>query len=232
MTLRAVPIRRTVEDTRQILPYENITEIVQKEDYICVGHCPCRQMKTLDPDTPSCKHETLNCLHFGDLARYMVKQGMGKKISGKETMEILQKAADAGLVHAISNRQEGPDSICSCCSCCCVFVQSANVLGLHGHHKSNYIPEITKENCKACGLCVERCPMESLRLEDSSGANNKIGKAAVLDSLRCIGCGVCVHKCPTHSLQLVHRKGEQDVPNNVHVLVERQAKERGKKLFG
>lgn len=64
MTLRAIPIHRTVEDTRQILPHENIAEFIQNEEYICVGHCPCRQMKNLDPDTPSCKHETLNCLHL------------------------------------------------------------------------------------------------------------------------------------------------------------------------
>ncbi|MBW1887836.1 MAG: 4Fe-4S binding protein [Deltaproteobacteria bacterium] len=232
MTLRAIPIQRTIQDTRQILPYENVAEIVQGEDYICVGHCPCRQMKNIDPDTPSCKHETLNCLHFGPLARYMVKQGMGQVISGEETMEILMKAADAGLVHGISNRKAGQlDSICNCCSCCCVFVQSANVLGLHGHHKSNYIPQVNKETCKGCGLCVERCSMKSLCLESSSEANNKVDKVAVLDPRHCIGCGVCAHKCPTHSLQLVHRKGEQDVPHNISELIERQVKERGKKLY-
>jgi Pyruvate/2-oxoacid:ferredoxin oxidoreductase delta subunit len=230
MTLRAIPIDRTIHDTRQILPYENITEFVQGEDYICVGHCPCRQMKNIDPDTPSCKHETLNCLHFGSLARYMVKQGMAKKISCEETMEILKNAANGGLVHAISNRKEGIDSICNCCSCCCVFVQSANVLGLHGHHKSNYIPKITKETCKGCGLCVERCPMKSLSLETSSEANNKFGKVAVLTPQACIGCGVCAHKCPTQSLQLVHREGEQDIPKNYSELIKRQVKERGKKL--
>jgi hypothetical protein len=29
----------------------------------------------------------------------------------------------------------------------------------------------------------------------------------------------------------VHRKGEQDVPNNVSELIQRQVKERGKKLY-
>jgi ferredoxin len=188
-------------------------------------------MKNVDPDTPSCKHETLNCLHFGRLARYMVKQGMGKEISREETMEILLNAADAGLVHGISNTKTGIDSICNCCSCCCVFMQSAHVLGLRGHQQSNYILDIRGETCKGCGLCVERCPMKTLRLEASPQANNKTGKLAVLDPGRCIGCGVCVHKCPSQSLQLVPRKEEQDFPEDVRELNERQAKERGKSLY-
>ncbi|MBW1800655.1 MAG: 4Fe-4S binding protein [Deltaproteobacteria bacterium] len=231
MSLRAIPIQRTIEDTRQILPYEDVAEFVQGEDYICVGHCPCRQMKNIDPDAPSCDHETLNCLHFGTLARYMVKQGMGKRISQEETMEILRDAADAGLVHAISNAKTDLDSICNCCSCCCVFLQSANVLGLSGHQQSNYILQINQETCKGCGLCVERCPMETLRLEDSAEANNKVGKFAVLDPDRCIGCGVCVHKCPSDSLRLVHRKEEQDFPDDFCERIERQARERGKNLY-
>ena len=153
-----------------------------------------------------------------------------KAISREETMEILLKAADAGLVHGISNAKTGIDSICNCCSCCCVFMQSAHILGLHGHQKSNYLPQISRETCKGCGLCVERCPMKTLRQEASSEANNKVGKIAVLDPHRCIGCGVCAYKCPTQSIRLVHRKDEQDVPDDVRELTERRARDRGKKV--
>jgi formate hydrogenlyase subunit 6/NADH:ubiquinone oxidoreductase subunit I len=230
MRLRAIPIQRTIQDTRQIRPYENVAEFVQGEDYICVGHCPCRHMKNVDPDAPSCKHETRNCLHFGRLARYMVKQGMGQEIGQEETMEILLNAADAGLVHGISNTKTGIDSICNCCSCCCVFMQSAHVLGLRGHQQSNYILDIRAETCKGCGLCVKRCPMKTLHLEDSPKADNETGKIAVLDPHRCIGCGVCAHKCPSQSLRLVARKEEQDFPVDVRELNERQARERRKNL--
>ncbi|MFH1488078.1 MAG: 4Fe-4S dicluster domain-containing protein [Pseudomonadota bacterium] len=230
MTLRAIPIDRTIKDTRQVRPYENVAEFIEQESYICVGHCPCRQMKNLDPDAPSCKHGTFNCLHFGRLAHYMVKQGMGKEIGKEEAMEILLAAADAGLVHAISNTKAGIDSICNCCSCCCVFMQSANVLGLSGHQKSNYIVRIQEGSCKGCGLCMDRCPMKTIRLEPSPKADNKAGKLAVLEPERCIGCGVCVHKCPSHSLKLVHRAEEQDFPEDFRELNERRAGERGKIL--
>jgi formate hydrogenlyase subunit 6/NADH:ubiquinone oxidoreductase subunit I len=77
---------------------------------------------------------------------------------------------------------------------------------------SNYLIQTNPETCKACGLCVKRCPMEALRLDDSDQARNKKGKAAIPDTTLCIGCGVCVHKCPTHSLKLVHRGEVNDPP--------------------
>jgi len=229
--LRAIPIDRTIEDPRQVQPFEDVVQVLEQEDYFCVAHCPCRQRKNLDPDSHSCKHETLNCLHFGRLARYMVQQDMGKEISIEETREILEAAADAGLVHAISTHLTAPDSICNCCSCCCIYLQSAHVLQLHGHQRSNYVASIEAQTCKGCGLCVERCPMEALRLEDSPEANNKTGKASVIDPEKCIGCGVCSHKCPTQSISLLHREGEEDFPETEREMAVQMGKERGMNLF-
>jgi NAD-dependent dihydropyrimidine dehydrogenase PreA subunit len=75
-----------------------------------------------------------------------------------------------------------------------------------GHAKSldpsNYRVVVEAETCKACGLCVKRCPMDALQLKYSALAKNKFGKAVAVDEDLCLGCGVCVHKCPTRSLKL------------------------------
>ena len=225
--LRAIPIRRTIDDSRRVSPYEDVVQVVDREDYFCVAHCPCRQRKNLDPDSTSCVHETFNCLHFGRLARYMVQQGMGKETRREETLEILGAAADAGLVHAISTHLTKPDSICNCCSCCCIYVQSANVLGAHGHQRSNYVAETVAGTCGACGLCVERCPMKAVKLQPSSKADNKRGEAAMVDPSLCIGCGVCAHKCPTQSIRLTHRPENEVFPVTEREMAERMAEERG-----
>ena len=232
MGLRALPVDKTIKDTRQVMPYEDLLQVLDQEDFFCTSHCPCRQRKNLDPDSPTCKHETFNCLHFGRLARYMVRNKMGKQISKDETLEILNAAADAGLVHGISNTQQGMDTICNCCSCCCIFLESVHALGLHGHQPSNYILTIQAETCKGCGLCVERCPMKALHMEDSPQARNRAGKVSVLDPKNCIGCGVCAHKCPSRSLSLVRREEEQDFPVNFRDQAVRMAVERGRNPFG
>ena len=220
--LRTIPIDKTIEDPRRILPYEDVVKFVDSQDYCTVSFCPCRQRKLLDPDSEVCDHPMEVCLHFGQLGHYIVENGLGREITRDETREILKQAAESGLVHAISNWQEGADTICNCCTCCCLFFEAYHVLKHHKSHDiSNYRVRTTPETCKACGLCVERCPMEALRLEDFPEATNKKGKAAVLDPDKCIGCGVCVYKCATQSLILERKEETYDPPKDVREWMER-----------
>jgi ferredoxin len=237
--LRAIPIAKTVQDPRKVTPYEDVLRFVDQEDYHTVSVCPCRHARRLDPDMPRCEHETMNCLHFGKLGRYVVKQGMGKKIRKEETFEILERAADAGLVHGISNSLTNPDTICNCCSCCCIHLVRVKMPEPvpRGHQPSNYRVVQNRETCVACGKCVELCPMDALALRDKADAPKpeagrtlkpKDLKEIVYDPDRCIGCGVCVHKCPTQSLRLERVDEEQDYPESMGDAGRRMLTERGR----
>ena len=97
---------------------------------------------------------------------------------------------------------------------------------------SNYRVRTNPEACIGCGLCVKRCHMEALRLEDYPEAKgritkvatekggvkelkNKSGKVSVLNPDLCIGCGVCAYKCSTGSLVLERREVIEHPPKNV-----------------
>ena len=87
-----------------------------------------------------------------------------------------------------------------------------------GMNSSNYRVQSNSETCIGCGLCVRRCPMEAMQVEDypetrnrvtvasvkgkdgKVGLKNKSGRVSVVDRDLCIGCGVCAYKCPTMSL--------------------------------
>jgi ferredoxin len=214
--LRTLPIEETIADTRQVMPYEDVVKLVETLDHPSVSYCPCKQRKNLDAGTPDCGHPGEVCLHFGDLSRYIVENDMGREITREETREILRTAAKSGLVHGISNWLDGADTICNCCKCCCMWLEGYHVLG---HPKSlspsNYRVRNDDEKCKGCGLCVQRCPMQAQRLEQSAEANNKLGKLSVSTRERCIGCGVCVYTCPVEALTLERCEVTEDPPKDI-----------------
>lgn len=220
--LRTLPILETIEDKREILPYEEVVKVLDAREYFSVSMCPCRQRHNLDPTFPKCPHPTEVCLHFDRLGRYIVENGMGREITRNETEDILRHCAEVGLVHGLTNVQEGPDTICNCCRCCCMWFESFHKLK---HSKSmdssNYIVHTNEDTCIGCGLCVKRCPMNARKLVDAPEAKNrttivvtekgevelknKTGKISVLQPELCIGCGVCAYKCPSKSLVLERR---------------------------
>ncbi|MBW1790241.1 MAG: 4Fe-4S binding protein, partial [Deltaproteobacteria bacterium] len=213
--LRAIPINRTVEDTKTLLPYEDVVKLIEDVDYLCVSTCACRHRKNIDPEYPECGHPDEVCLHFDTLARFVVNNGMGREITREEAYEILKKSADSGLVHSVGNSQANSDTICNCCKCCCQWFEAYYRLG-HSRSvdPSNYLVEVTPETCKGCALCVKRCPMDALQLRYSRKAANKFNKAPELDTGLCIGCGVCVHKCPTESIRLSPKDTVADTPKD------------------
>jgi formate hydrogenlyase subunit 6/NADH:ubiquinone oxidoreductase subunit I len=207
-----------------------VRKILDKVEYFTVSHCPCRHANNLDPDAPDCRYPTEVCLHFDRLGRYIVENGMGREITRAETEEILQRCAELGLIHGISNQQEKPDTICNCCRDCCIWFLAMNTYGHDGTlTPSNFRAVVNPSTCIGCGACVKRCPMEALRLADTPDTQgrrttlaakdgtareltNKQGKVASLDPLRCIGCGVCAYTCPSQSLTLQRNAVEHHPP--------------------
>lgn len=53
-------------------------------------------------------------------------------------------------------------------------------------------PEIDVDECTACGVCVDACPMGVLEIED--------GVSKVVDEDSCIACAACLEECPTGAI--------------------------------
>ncbi|MDY6911844.1 MAG: 4Fe-4S binding protein [Chloroflexota bacterium] len=230
--LRVLPIYETIEDTRTILPYEAALKLLDAWDYFTVTSCACRHRKRVDPDFHECDYPDKVCLHFGRLGHYIVENDLGREITREETEELLRQSAEAGLVHSVGNFKEPGDTICNCCKCCCMFFEPVHKLGhAQGITPSSFIVHNNPKTCVGCGLCVKRCPMEAIRLEDSPEAKdritvvtdedkgaqkelkNKKGRVSVVNTDICVGCGVCAYKCPTKSLTMTQRDVIEEPPD-------------------
>lgn len=230
--LRAIPIDKTVEVEKTILPFEDVVKVLDDYEYYVVAHCPCRQRHKLDPDYRDSPFPSEVCLHFDELGRYMVKHGHAREITKQETLEILKKAADAGLVHGLENHQDHPETLCNCDLEYCTYFKPYHQLNFDKSvEKSNYQAETTPETCKACCLCIRRCPIDAIQLKFSTKSTNKTRKAVVVDTDLCIGCGVCAHKCKSKSITLKRREETTEppktasewVPENIMELIEAEA---------
>jgi len=217
--LRTIPVSRSVNIDREIMTYENAEELIRSQKKFVVAPCICRREAAMSGE--GCDKPVETCLVFGLAADYYHKNGLGREIDQKEALEIIKKADEAGLVLQPSNAKRIVN-ICCCCGCCCQILKNIK------HHpkpatlvSTPFTVYTNPETCKGCGICVERCQMDALRVED---------KKVVYDADRCIGCGLCVSTCPTGSLKLI-RKPEPDqpvVPKNVFENYLRLGRARGK----
>ena len=111
--LRTLPIENVIEDSRGVMPFEDVLKVLDDQDFFCVGNCSCKAKHNLDPDHENCRHYPFeeNCVHFGDFARYMVENGHGRELTREECRDVLIRCAEEGLVHGVSNWLNPVDTI-------------------------------------------------------------------------------------------------------------------------
>lgn len=181
-----------------ILPSQSVEEIIGKFEDIAVGHCFCRQRRSLLGEPCSLHAPTLNCFTFGKSARHTVAQGFAKKITRTEALKILQEAEAAGLVHKAfhpgGKESAAETSICNCCIDCCDTFKLWREGTLPLINSTYHLAVIDPEACSGCGTCVAFCPTDAISLTRQGSAER--------DENACLGCGVCARFCPEEAISL------------------------------
>ncbi|HQP30389.1 MAG TPA: 4Fe-4S binding protein [Deltaproteobacteria bacterium] len=205
---RVVPVERQIAlgGGDAILPSDEVKRIIDKFDTIAVVHCYCRHEKDLLGRPCKVTHEKRNCLAFGQIARFIIDYRFGEEISRQEAKRILDETEEAGLVHKAFHDKDDIHrdevAICNCCKCCCGTFELYYRGGAPVNTYTSYRAAVNPDACTACALCVERCPMEAIRLTG-------LDEAGIVED-RCIGCGVCAHHCPSHAIRM-ERTGVREV---------------------
>jgi len=182
--MRVIPIEQTIDASSQTASYEQLSHWLKKYDYFAVADCVCRKTRRLMGE--GCGHlEKDICIAVGEMAKYGVRTNRGRQISYEETLEILKKAEENGLVHQISNI-DGPDKIwiiCNCCPCSCLALRISQYYQAPNFSRSNFVAQVDADKCVACGQCVEYCPANAAKLGQKICSKNpiEIPKAPIPD---------------------------------------------------
>lgn len=206
--LRTSPHMQAIVPEYKIATYDNMRKIVKEtKQSIAVADCVCKEGEALLGKSCKQTKDIEVCISFG-VSSY-IDRGQARTISKEECLDIMNRAEREGLVLQPGNSQQ-PFCICLCCGCCCGVLTSAKKYDkpaeLIGH---NFYAQVNSETCNGCTVCVKRCQMNAIVIED---------KKAVINLDRCIGCGLCVTTCKKEALHLIEKKKKTVPPKNAAML--------------
>jgi Na+-translocating ferredoxin:NAD+ oxidoreductase subunit B len=198
---RVIPVGESVRVDMEVQPFESMSEIIAGAQAWGVMDCICRKQQALIGEP--CEHPLDVCMVLSQRPGAFDHNDAVQVLTQEEALATLRRAAEAGLVHSVSNSQHGLQYVCNCCTCACgvlramVEIGAANVIA-----RSAFVVQVDQDACVACGLCVERCQFNALSLEAT----------VCVQERRCAGCGVCVLTCPEEALSLIRRPADQVLP--------------------
>ncbi len=203
-------------DYTEILDYERVTRIIERESLIAVGICHCRHV-ALHLDRECALFPLESCISFGEAAAYLMRRGFARKIDKKKAREMVALAKKKGMVHIGDNVQSEPNYLCNCCACCCeVLASFRNFDFFLNTFSSNFEARSDTSLCNGCKACLIACPVNAIQMEEA-GVSRVTGKTmlrAQVDDTICLGCGVCVPKCPKNAMQMVPRPQKHLIPED------------------
>ena len=164
--MHVVPVEKAIPADSQSVSIEHLSHWLKKYDTYAVGVCSCRRSQSVRGEG-SGDLADLWCIAVGDCAKYSIETGKdGHEATYEEVMEVLQRAEDEGYVHQITNI-DGEDKIFAICNCApgvCYALRTSQLFNTPNMSRSAYIAHVDKENCVACGKCVEVCPAGAAKL--------------------------------------------------------------------
>jgi len=210
---RVIPINKKIEAASEVLPYEQVSELINKAKTIGIGHCSCRELEQ------NCDAPKETCMMFDNTCNYLVDRGFAKSITKDEALKKIKEFDEAGLVRLVNNTQDKLEFVCHCCSCCCGILSAFSKHGNIGAFtRSAFLPERNMEICIGCGICADgKCPTQCIEMVNGK-PDVKIDK--------CIGCGICASRCPNDAIKLIRSIDIPHPPANLmefgmHILQEK-----------
>ena len=210
----SLPQLRTSPHMKAIVPeyivdtYDNMRHfITNTKETIHVANCVCKQGEAI-MGKPCKQTDNIEvCLLIGSTS--YPARNRARQISKEKCLKLLDMAEEKGMVLQPGNSRK-PNCICICCGCCCGVITTAKKQSRPARFfATNYFARIDAALCKGCGICVERCQMEAIIVDD---------KSFRVDLDRCIGCGLCVTKCKPQAVKLIKKAKVTVPPLNTEIL--------------
>ena len=197
--------QRMVEHFGQVLPIEDVEQVIDMVDSITRMPCGCRFINTGKTDKRYC---------FGlGLDKWAI---LGKYPDATSSLEVLDKAEakkhlrrydQEGLIHSIwTGVTPYVIGICNCDRDCGAYKGYIERRGSPHFFRAEYICQVDWDLCTGCKACMSQCQF------GAQFYSSALGKVYI-DPGRCFGCGVCRAECQQDAIMLIPRQKNPEVAN-------------------
>lgn len=192
----------------QVVPIEDVEQILQIVNSVCRVPCVCRNVTTGN-EARYCLPVTTSPIGEGiDSSYWWGPDATGMEVlSREEALEFMRGIEGDGCMHSVwTFGTPFIGAICNCDRSDCLAMRSTVKQGIKVMFKAEYVASVNRDVCTGCRSCLRLCQFGAMGFSSSE-------KKAYIDELKCYGCGVCRAGCTKEAISLVDRSTVPAVAN-------------------
>lgn len=196
---------RQVEHFGQILPIEDVEEVIDIASSITRMACGCRFFNAGKKDERY--HFGLMVDRRGTFEKFPDAASSLEVLDKEETKKIFRKYDEEGMIHMIYTAVTPyVMCLCNCDRDCSNYKKYIGNRGAPRFFRAEYICKVDWELCNGCRTCMSRCQFGA---KTYSAALGKV----YIDPTRCFGCGVCRAVCSNDAITQIPRRQSPEAAN-------------------
>ena len=163
--MRVIPVESAIPAGTQQIDNESVSKFLEaNEGHISATPCQCRRVRIMMGEGSGDMDEGI-CLFLGHVGDMFNRAGKGKPLSVEEAKALIAKCEKRGCVHQITTLSQGETlAICNCMTESCLALGVSQYYNTPATSASNYVAEIEKEKCVACGQCTDHCANNAIQM--------------------------------------------------------------------
>ncbi|HTZ18233.1 MAG TPA: 4Fe-4S binding protein [Dissulfurispiraceae bacterium] len=198
--ITALEQKAKVEHFGQVLPIEEISDLVLKAESVVRLPCACRWTISRKEERccfalsygPDAWYKGFDMSYFGKAS----DEGL-ETVRAEDAVAQMDALEDSGAIHSIWTMMTPfIGAVCNCTASDCIGLRTLFGIGAHTIARAEYVAVVDNDLCAGCGLCMERCQFDAITSNES---------IAAVDPGKCYGCGLCRKACDQGAISLVMR---------------------------
>ncbi|MEK7311366.1 MAG: 4Fe-4S dicluster domain-containing protein [Chloroflexota bacterium] len=182
----------------QVVPIEEVEQILSQVDGIARLPCVCRRVTTGRKDARYCYALTSDPRLTNELDDSFSLE----YLTPAEAIESVRKLDDQGLAHSVwTFKTPYIGALCNCDQDCIAY----RICHSRGYFqimfRAEFVARVAPDACNGCKNCMRQCQFGAIRY---SAANDKVE----IDPRQCFGCGVCRAACHKDAIALHARAND------------------------